>query len=79
MATPEAGSVPEATPPPRTGSVDELLDTCAICLGRMPREEKQEQVASEAEALASCQLLWRCNLLIFPLHTVPNAGSGDGF
>ena len=58
MATPEAGSVPEATPPPRTGSADELLDICAICLGSMPREEEQEQVASESgEASASCQLL----------------------
>ena len=59
MATPDAGSVPEATPPLRTGSADELMDTCAICLGSMPREEEQEQVASESgEASASaCQLL----------------------
>ena len=54
MATPESGSVPEATPPLRTGSADELLEICAICLGSMPREE-EEQVASESEA--SCQLL----------------------
>ena len=42
MATPEAESVPEATPPLRSGSADELLDICAICLGSMPREEEQE-------------------------------------